>query len=215
MRSFNVLSIAAVAAFSLIPFVSAAPVDAAVAAAVDVRSVAVAAAADVRARDCPGVATILTDLSINLADPLLGLSYLTPANATKENITPLLQVVVKVSAGAVVDLTALVGLPIETILASVDGTTTVTVDVIAQLLANVLLSIGLILSTLLGVCLDPEILLSVVVDVELGLCLGNLVSAVIALVGGLVDAIVGLLGSLGLILTSLNLQIVGKLLNIC
>lgn len=71
------------------------------------------------------------------------------------------------------------------------------------------------LGALLSVCAKVEILLQVIVDVALGECLCELISAVLAIVPGLLLELVPLvLGLVGVIL-SLGLDVVGRLLTIC
>ena len=66
------------------------------------------------------------------------LDSLTSQNATKATVEPLLQQVVDIVGAAVSDIKKLVGSPVAVILASVDGTVQVTVQDVAQLLANIL-----------------------------------------------------------------------------
>lgn len=63
---------------------------------------------------------------------------LTSQNATKATVEPLLQQVVDIVGTAVSDIKKLAGSPVAVILASVDATVQVTVQDVAQLLANIL-----------------------------------------------------------------------------
>ena len=141
--------------------------------------------------------------------------YLTPANATAEVITPVLTGVVSIIADATVELQALVGLDISLILAPVDGTTVVTVGVIAQLVADILILITGVLAVVLKVVADVKILLDVIVAVALGDCLCGLISAVLALVADLLIYLVPLVLGLVNVILSLGLNVVGSLLTIC
>ena len=66
------------------------------------------------------------------------LDSLTGANATNATVSPLIEQITDIIGKAVDDVKALASAPIETILASVDGTVTVAVSDVAQLLAKVL-----------------------------------------------------------------------------
>ncbi|EJD07739.1 uncharacterized protein FOMMEDRAFT_25027 [Fomitiporia mediterranea MF3/22] len=220
MRSLGLFALASAA---ILPFVSAAPlvdVDTAAAAkaGIHARTVDVAAGAKagaaVHARTVTGVASILASLQVKLGDSLCELHHFTAQNATADKITPVLKGVVSVMADAVVDVKALKGKPKETIMASIDGSATVTVSEIAQLLANVLCGVFLTLSSVLSVVADAKILLNVVASVKLGGCLCDLINAVTAVVGGLLVELVPHVKDLASLLISLSLSDVKTVLNI-
>lgn len=69
----------------------------------------------------------------------LCLDYYTPKNATADNLTVTLKAIVDVFADATVELGALKGKSHDIIFAGVDAGVVVTVSVIAQIVANVIL----------------------------------------------------------------------------
>ncbi|THH10450.1 hypothetical protein EW145_g1324 [Phellinidium pouzarii] len=203
MRFFGLFTIAAAA---LAPFVSAAPLvnaDAAavagVAAGVSARSVNVDAAASVAGRDgTKGCQEILIDLKVKLSVSLEEFTYIKKENATTAVITPILKDVVSIVNAAVVELKALIGEDVSVILCNVNGGGLVAVTVIAGLLADIL---GL-------VCGALSLVLSVVADVSILL-------DVIVLVDGLLECLVPLVLSLASVIVALGLDVVGQVLTIC
>ncbi|THH02933.1 hypothetical protein EW145_g6681 [Phellinidium pouzarii] len=216
MHSFSLLTLAVA---TILPFVSAAPLqnDAIAVAGAKARHVQAGAAGtaigvETRATTVIGAAAILTELSVNLGEPLCDLHHFTAKNATAANITPILKTVVKVVGDAAVNLKGLKGKPHATIYASVDGTATVGVDVIAKLLATILGSLCLALKAVLSVG-TPKIVVGVVGDVALGDCLCGLINAVIAIVDGLLAALAPLIKDLASVLVSLSLNAVATVTN--
>ena len=225
MRSFNLFAIAAAA---LAPFAFAAPAPAPVPAPVEARDVAVRG-------ETQGVPAILTGLQVNLQVNIVELSAssillskqpriclrfifnsdcLTSANATVEVITPILTDIVTIIGEAVIDLKALVGADISVILCSVDGTVTVAVSVVAQLLADILIALFGALGFVLTVVADVSILVDAIVSCALGSCLCGLISIILQLVDGLLACLIPLVLSLVDVILTLGLNVVGDVLQI-
>ncbi|KAH8109930.1 hypothetical protein DFH11DRAFT_1514948 [Phellopilus nigrolimitatus] len=159
------------------------------------------------------VPKILTTLTNDLSAVIGKLNSLTGDNCTNTTVQPLLNQVVDIVGTAVSDIKKLVGAPVATILASVDGTAQVAVTEVAKLLANVLTlvvnALGAVLKLVGG---DLSILGPVLATV--GKTLSDLVSGVLSVVDGLLTDLVPLIGSLVPTLTQLAFNTLGGVLNI-
>ncbi|THH00553.1 hypothetical protein EW145_g7062 [Phellinidium pouzarii] len=219
MRSFNILSLVATAAFSLLAVAAPlsnvnAHVDS-VDKDISIRALEVPKVdASINTRDSiKSVPVILNDLSNDLSAVLVEINSLTTSNCTNATVTPLLNQVVDIVGTAVSDIKKLVGAPVTTILASVDGTATAAVTDVAQLLANILTlvinALGAVLKLVNG---DLSILGTALAAV--GKILVDLVSGVSSVVDGLISDLGPLIGSLVPTLTALAFNTLGVVLNL-
>ncbi|KAF9220343.1 hypothetical protein BS17DRAFT_787621 [Gyrodon lividus] len=163
------------------------------------------------------VAVVFAGLS-NTVTPLANqLLYATPQNATQEILTPIISSIGTAVTGAVSDLTLLVGLPLEVILASVDGLTILAVADVASIVAEL---VNLIFTAASTVLLVVDITIYSVISVllsTLGTLVFSLLTVVLGLVGGLLSPLLILIGPVlsiisGLGLTSLLGELLGGLL---
>ncbi|PAV17595.1 hypothetical protein PNOK_0608100 [Pyrrhoderma noxium] len=198
MRSFTILSLAATAAFSL--FSSAAPIFDTVNGAVDdaittVKNTnvdnTVGSIADKQRRALPSVPQILNTLITDLTPVVSQISALEGSTVSRATASPLFTQVTDIVSTAVNDVQQLVGAPVGTVLASVDGTVTVAVSDVAVLaskaLSLVLNSVGSLV-TVVGADVDtlgPE--LSAV-----GSVLASLVTGVLGVVNDLLPELLPL-----------------------
>ena len=75
---------------------------------------------------------------------IVTIAYIKRENCTVEVLTPIVAEIKGALSGALVEVNALVGVSADIILASVDGTVQVTIDVLAQLVADLLIVSGFI-----------------------------------------------------------------------
>ncbi|TFK50534.1 hypothetical protein OE88DRAFT_1661001 [Heliocybe sulcata] len=225
MRSFTaIFSIAAVAFAGL---TSAAPVDtSAVSGAVNtVKGVVsnvpvvggVAKDLSIRADAPRGVQEILIDVQTKITPLTQQIQFCTVENATVEILTPIVQTLTSTLEEIVPELQALVGQPIEVILASVTGTAQLTVAEVATLVANILTLVFGALGTV-STLLKGEVSAILPILAPLGAAVGHLLQAVLAavgsVVGGLLAAVTGLVQNLVPTLLTLNLQEVLQILGL-
>ncbi|KAF8549524.1 hypothetical protein OG21DRAFT_1555082 [Imleria badia] len=111
------------------------------------------------------VAVVLTDLTSTVTPLANQLLYATADNATQEILTPIIGDISTAVTGAVSSLNLLVGLPVDVILASVDGTTILAASDIATILATV---VNLIFTATNAVLLVVDITIYEVIYTLLG-----------------------------------------------
>ncbi|OCB90720.1 hypothetical protein A7U60_g2018 [Sanghuangporus baumii] len=236
MRSFSIFSLAATLALSA--FSSAAPLTADGGAHVDVK-VNTRELADVDLEDVkilssrddlvdvdvedvkilssrddpPSIPKILNDLTAELSPVVDKINALTGADDLVAQLGPLINQAVDIVGTAVSDVNALVGEPVATVLASVDGKVQVSVSDVAQLTSGVLTlvvsALGAVLKVVNGDLSNVGSLLSSVNDV-----LTQLVSGLTNIVGGLLSELLPLVGGLVPTLTSLSFTTLGSVLNL-
>ncbi|KAI1792215.1 hypothetical protein LXA43DRAFT_1181135 [Ganoderma leucocontextum] len=141
-------------------------------------------------RDTPkSLAVVLTGVQAQLAPVTASLALVTAANATVDAVTGPANEIVSILGGAVIDLKALIGLDADIILASVDGTVAVTVDVLAGLVAHVVVTVFYALGavvTVAGSAIDGA-LFTLVAGILVGLDV-----AVLALIKAVVPTVIDL-----------------------
>ncbi|PIL27155.1 hypothetical protein GSI_10296 [Ganoderma sinense ZZ0214-1] len=163
-------------------------------------------------RDTPkSVAVILTGVQAQLEPITASLTFITTANATVEAVTGPANEIISILGGAVVDLKALVGLDASVILASVDGTVAVTVDVLAGLLAHVIVSVFFSLGAVVhiaGSAIDGALFtLLATVGAAVGTVVALVFQLVVGLLVGLDVAVVGLIKAVVPVIVDLNVHV--------
>ncbi|KAJ7062746.1 hypothetical protein C8F01DRAFT_1135100 [Mycena amicta] len=151
-----------------------------------------AAPVDVASRQLSSLPDILTGLLSELG-PVTGLlSSITSANATADVVGPLTSQVSSIVNGAVSQVSALAGQPVDTILSTADGVIDATG--VAQLLAPVLSTTFGALNDVLGVANDAGVASAIQPLLnEAGAALGPLLTTAAPLVNGLLAAAAPLL----------------------
>ncbi|TCD66871.1 hypothetical protein EIP91_000769 [Steccherinum ochraceum] len=197
MLSFKSLAFAAAVAFGALSTAFAAPA---------------VVGSEVVARDlvaARGVAVILTDVHTKIQPHILELNSLVKANATVEVVTPIVVEIKGVVVDAVVEVIALAGASADVILAGVDGGVQVTVAVLAQIIADLLILVFGALGFVLSICADVTVMipcLCIVADV-----IGCLICAVFSLVGsllvGIIGAVVVLIAAILPVIAQLNILV--------
>ncbi|KAM5543846.1 hypothetical protein V8D89_002463 [Ganoderma adspersum] len=163
-------------------------------------------------RDTPkSIAVILTGVQAQLEPITASLALVTSVNATVDAVTGPANEIISILGGAVVDLKALVGLDAAIILGSVDGTVAVTVDVLAGLVAHIIVTVfyalGVVVS-IAGATIDGALftLLATV-----GAAVGTVVVLVFQLVAGLLVgldvAVIGLIKAVVPTVIDLNVHV--------
>ncbi|KZT18732.1 hypothetical protein NEOLEDRAFT_1152413 [Neolentinus lepideus HHB14362 ss-1] len=225
MRSFT--AIFSLAAFAFAGLTSAAPIDTSAASgALDTVKGAVSNFPKVggvpnslSARtDAPrGVQEILIDVQTKITPLTQQIQFCNAQNATVNVLTPIIQTLSSTLEDVVPELQALVGQPIDVILASTTGTAQVTVGEVAHLVANILTLVFGALGTVTTLVKGELSALTPVVA-PLGNAVGHLLQAVFAavgsVVGGLLSAVQGLVQNLVPIILNLSLGQVLSVLNL-
>ncbi|KAI0084664.1 hypothetical protein BDY19DRAFT_1025591 [Irpex rosettiformis] len=152
---------------------------------------------------------ILADVTVRVTPLVAELKLITSSNANTDVVGPILDNVKAVLSPAIVEINALVGQPVEVVLASVDGTGQVTVEALAETVSDLTFG-GLRVVYNVAPSLqaaDLTGLLSDVANIVVSL-LGAVLSLVNSLTGSLlpdlIAALVPILGDLVSILSSLG-----------
>jgi hypothetical protein len=157
---------------------------------------------------------IFTGLLIDLYPLTEQLSYVNEHNATVEFISPICDRIIVILGDAIYSVNALIGKPIETVLATVDGvlTTAQVAKLVADVIKLVVVALGVVLRVVATVARLPVVaILCAVLTI-----VGKLVAAVLVLLGGvltgLLITIVHLIHDVLPIILELNVESVIKIL---
>ncbi|KAH9855491.1 hypothetical protein C2E23DRAFT_813550 [Lenzites betulinus] len=153
-----------------------------------------------RADASTSLAAILTNAQSQLAPVLAEFHFATKQNATVDALTAPVNEVKAILTATIASVKNLAGLPVETILADVDGVATITVDGLATIVADLLVVVFDALGAVLAIVDSAVLPLVITLLASVGALVGELLAAVLALVGsvltGLLAAIVPLLSTI-------------------
>ncbi|KAH7909089.1 hypothetical protein BJ138DRAFT_1127927 [Hygrophoropsis aurantiaca] len=137
----------------------------------------------------PGLAVVFTTLQTQISPLAAELTFLTPANATAANITPIVGQIKDCLLTATVSVKALVGLELDVILAPIEGTVILTVAAVAELVGGVLCILFAAIGCLLKVVVADVSVIVLPILVDLCVVVACLLQVVFGLVGGLLAAV--------------------------
>ncbi|PSS37004.1 hypothetical protein EW026_g1106 [Hermanssonia centrifuga] len=165
-----------------------------------------------------GVAKIISDVTVAVTPLTVQLQQITADNCTADTLTPVINDINNILNGAVTEVNKLVGQPVQTILATVDGAAQITVGELAQIIAAllnlVLAALGAVLKVASGDVLSVVTPLLASVGTAVGALLTAVLSLVSQLLGGLLAAVLGLVGDVLGVVTQLNVAGLTSLLGL-
>ncbi|KAK7689508.1 hypothetical protein QCA50_007300 [Cerrena zonata] len=216
MFSFKSLALAAGVAFAAVSSVCAAPATPAVSTSTYTADVTTTTQTYTYVKE-KSVYYVLEKTKYEVTPVVQKFHYFTKQNCTVENVTPVVEELKVVLTGAIADLHALVGVDVNILLLT-EGGVKVTVDVVAKLVAEILIlvfgALGFVLTLVEGALYVTLCNLFAVVGGLVGTILSVVLSLVGSVLGGLVVAIVALLGDVIAIILKLNISVCISLLGL-
>ncbi|EIM79660.1 uncharacterized protein STEHIDRAFT_173009 [Stereum hirsutum FP-91666 SS1] len=167
--------------------------------------------------DVKSFAAIFVELQVSLVPVVAELNYIVTDNCTSDALTPIITDVTNVISAAVTDLNALVGQSAAVILVNVDGTAQLALADVAKLVADVLNLVFSAVGHVLGLA-NVDISVVVSVCAPLGEIIASLLNVVVSLVGALLGDVLGallpLIGGLTNVIVNLNVATLLSILNL-